>query len=293
MWLLVLTLLAADNAGTAELVLRAATHDQHLEARTSNGLRVGVIVGNSRRVRADADEFIAEARALQSSADELAPSWIESTGFTGRTALYRWLETNRVSLLFVPAGMGDAVDGIIEAAEAAGVLTIGRDPADAARGLVLSARFDDGAKKLVVNLEAASRAGVYFDGAVRQVALRVGGAEAREGREDVERALAQYTKALEDQNLGALKNVWPELARDEEAKILAGFKIARSQSVALAVLSVQERGPTLVARVRRADRLVTKDGKTVSAGNLVEFSLKRGGDGAWQIDSMSAATALH
>ena len=71
--------------------------------------------------------------------------------------------------------------------------------------------------------------------------------------------------------------------------IVASFKMARSHTIFFAVLRIDHRGEKARARVRRTDKLVTRDGQTVTAGTLIEISFSKVGDGAWQIDSMAKA----
>lgn len=169
---------------------------------------------------------------------------------------------------------------IVRACEAAGVLTLADSFGDVEQGLVIGLKLENDSKKLVVNMAAAERAGVNFDAAVRQVAFRVGGAPDTAGRDEVKLTLGRYGEAILERDLDALRGVWPALAGDDEKRIVTSFKMARSHKVSFAILQVEDQGDKARARVRRADKLVTRDGQTVVAGTIVDISFQKGGDGA-------------
>ncbi len=188
--------------------------------------------------------------------------------------------------------MEENVRSIVTASEAAGVFTLAGSPIDVERGLVIGLRVSAGSKKLVVNMAAAERTGVDFDAVVRQVALRVGNTPAKKDRDELRQTLVRYTEAIQERDLDALRGVWPALEGDDEKRIVASFKMARSHTIFFAVLRIEHQGEKAQARVRRTDKLVTRDGQTITAGALVEISFSKVGDGAWQIDSMAKANPL-
>jgi hypothetical protein len=292
MLILLIALAAApsQNSETTETLLRAAAYDKNLEARTPEGLRLGVVFDPGiPDAQESAEQFVKLAAAIDS---EFAPAWVELVAFESESQLYTWHKEHHVSVLFVPTGMGATLDSIVRACEAAGVLTIADSFTDVEKGLVIGLRFDDGSKKLVVNMAAAERAGVDFDASVRQVAARVGGAPDSAGRDEVAHTLDRYGTAIQERDLDALRGVWPALEGDEEKRIVSSFKMARAHRISFAILQVEDQGTKARARVRRADKLVTRDGQTIVAGTIVEISFQKQGDGGWVIDSMANAGPL-
>lgn len=288
--LLALATTSLQSSETTETLLRAAAYDKNLEARTPEGLRLGVVFDPGiPDTKASAEHFAKLAKALNS---EFAPAWVELVAFESESQLYKWEKEHLVSVLFVPTGMDETIDSIVHACEAAGVLTLADAFTDVENGLVLGLRVEDGTKKLVVNMAAAERAGVDFDAAVRQVAARVGGAPDTAGRNEVADTLVRYGSAIQERDLAALRGVWPALQGDEEKRIVTSFKMAKTHRISFAILRVEDQGTTARARVRRADKLVTRDGQTVVAGTIVEISFQKTGDGGWVIASMANAGPL-
>ena len=290
--LLIIALVAAPLASidATETLLRAAAYDRNLEARTPEGFRLGVVFDpDLPESKAAAEQFAAEANALKATGSEFTPEWVELVAIENRAQLYKWIRKHLVSALYVPAGMKENVRSIVTASEAAGVFTLAGSPTDVERGLVIGLRVSAGSKKLVVNMAAAERAGVDFDAVVRQVALRVGDAPAKEDRDELRQTLVRYTEAIQARDLDALRGVWPALDGDDVKRIVASFKMARSHTIFFAVLRVDRQGEQAQARVRRTDKLVTHDGQTLTAGTVIEISFSKDGDGAWQIDSMAKA----
>lgn len=288
--LLALATAPAQTSETTKTLLRAAAYDNNLEARTPEGLRLGVVFDpGAADSKTSAEEFAKQASALDS---EFAPAWVELVAFEGESQLYTWEKENHVSVLFVPAGMEGSLASVVRACEAAGVMTLADSVADVEQGLVIGLKLAGDSKKLVVNMAAAERAGVDFDATVRQVASRVGGAPETAGRDEVEQTLGRYGEAIQERDLDALRGVWPALAGADEKRIVTSFKMARSHKVSFAILHVEDQGGKPRARVRRADKLVTRDGQTIVAGTIVDISFQKGGDGAWVIDSMATAGPL-
>jgi len=286
---LVVTVPAADVDST-ETLLRAAAYDRNLEARTPEGFRLGVAFDpEGPASKESAEGFAAAASVLKATGSELAPVWVELVAVNDASQLYRWMKEHHVSALYVPAEMGPKVPSIVSASEAAGVFTIAGSPAAVEDGLVVGVRVSDGSKKLVVNMAAAERCGVDFDAVVRQVAQRVGDAPARGERDQLRDALARYSEAIQAHDLDALRSVWPALKGNEEKRIVASFEMARSHTISFALLRIDNRGDHVSARVRRVDRLVTRDGQEVHAGSVVDISFSKVDDGSWQIDAMANA----
>lgn len=279
---------APTDTEITETLLRAAAYDKNLDARTPEGFRLGVAFDvDVAETKAAAETFARSVDSVTSS--ELTPSWIELVGVESTGQLYKWIREHHVTALFVPAGLEARVPSIVAAAEAAGVFTLAGSPLDVERGLVLGLRVSGDSKKLVVNMAAAERAGVDFEGSVRQVASRVGDAPDKIDRDGFHETLVQYSDAIRERDLDALRTVWPGLEGEDEQRIVASFKMARSHSVYFAMLQIDARGETARARVRRTDKLITRDGQAVTAGTLVEIAFSKAGD-RWQIDSMNKAS---
>ena len=293
--ILIITLVAPPPASTdvTETLLRAAAYDRNLAARTPEGFRLGVVFdADLPESKTAAEQFAAEANSLKATGSEFAPEWVELVAVDNAAQLYQWTLTHHVSALYVPAGMEANVRSIVTASEAAGVFTLAGSPTDVERGLVIGLRVNEGAKKLVVNMAAAERAGVDFDTVVRQIALRVGDPPAKKDRVELRQTLVRYTEAIQERDLEALRDVWPALEGDDEKRIAASFKMTRSHSVFFALLRIELQGEKAQARVRRTDKLVTRDGQTITAGAVIEISFSKVKNGAWQIDSMANANPL-
>jgi len=286
------SLLPAGQISDAEQILKVVKYDRNLNARTPEGLRLLILfdpdVDDSRN---SAAAFQKEVATLTRERSELAPAATEMLPFAGESGLYRDLVAKKISAVYVSQGFGERLSEVVRAAEDAGVMTLAGDADDVERGLTTGILHQGEARKIVVNMGAAERAGVDFDPAVRQVAQRAGSRAPEPGRSALAEALSRYRDAIEQKDMAALRSLWPALSDEEARRVEASMTGVRSQQVFLGLLRIEGQGARFRARVRRSDHLVTRDGQTLVSGRLMEIVFTRSGTGDWLIDSMGSVRA--
>ena len=94
----------------------------------------------------------------------------------------------------------------------------------------------------------------------------------------------RYRSALEQQNLGALKAIWPGLSGPQQAAIEAEFANARAISVELGTPRIQVNGQSATVVVRRLYQLRTRDGQQLRSETTTTLHLRH--NGAWHIESV-------
>ncbi len=284
-----LLLSPTEELSDAEQLFKVVSYDRNLKARTSDGLRLLILFtpgGESSRNGAAA--FQKEVAALTRASREDAPIATEILPYAGETELYRDLVAKKVSALYVSEGFDESLPAVVRAAEEAGVMTLAGNPDDVERGLVVGILHQGDAKKIVVNMGAADRAGVDLDPAVRQVAHRAGSGPFEPERRGMAEALARYRAAIEQKDMAALRSLWPALSDSEAKRVESSMASVRSQQVFLALLRVEVAGERIKARVRRSDYLVTREGEKLVSGRFIEIVFARSPDGGWLIDSMGS-----
>jgi hypothetical protein len=275
----------AESASDMEQLLRVVSYDRNLQARNPDGLRLAILHdGSTPPSRNDADRVLAEVEALRRAGSKFAPDAAETIRFSGETELYSALVAKKISALYITPGLASSLDQVIRAAENAGVITLSMTVTDVEHGLAVG--LGEG-RKVVVNIGAAERCGVDLDPVVRQVAQRVGMVSPDPERAHLTETLSGYRVAIENKDVEALKALWPGLTGQEAAKVKASMSAVRTHNVALALLRIEEEGGQLRVRVRRADRLVTREGEKLVSGRLMEIRFRRSEAGAWVIDSMA------
>jgi hypothetical protein len=282
---LLASLLAADGASEAEQLLRVVGYDRNLDARTPDGLRVAVLHDpNVEASRLDAERFVAEAALILREGSNAKPATIEKVAYSSEVDLYSFLVSKKISVLYVASGLTTVLEPVIRASEDAGVMTLAGQVEDVESGLAVG--LAEG-RKVVVNIGASERCGVDLDPAVRQVARRVGDVSPDPERTRLSETLGRYRDAIESKDIEALKALWPDLSSQEAAKVQASMNGLRSHDVSLALLRIEPDGGRLRVRVRRADRLQTREGETLVSGRLMEIVFRRSDAGGWVIDSMA------
>ena len=282
----------AGQLSDAEQLLKVVSYDRNLNARTPDGLRLLILFAPEIEASAfAAAAFQKEVGALTRQRSELAPAATEMLPFAGEAELYRSLISKKISAVYVSEGFGAALPEVVRAAEDAGVMTLAGDPEDVKRGLATGILHQGDARKIVVNMSAAERAGVDFDPAVRQVAQRTGAGASEPERSALAEALSRYRNAIEQKDMAALRSVWPALSDDEAKRVEASMAAVRSQQVFLALLRIEDQGGRFKARVRRSDHLVTREGEKLVSGRLIEIVFARSSDGGFFIDSMGSVEA--
>jgi len=285
-----LSLAPSDGISDAERILKVVSYDRNLQARTPDGLRLLVLFAPEVDTsRSGAARFHDEVAALTRGRGPLAPAAIEMLPFTNEAELYRDLVAKKISALYVAEGL--PLLELIRAAEQAGVMTLAGSAPDVERGLVAGILHQGDARKIVVNMGAAERAGVDLDPAVRQVAQRAGGGASEPERRGLTETLTRYRDAIEKKDMAALRSVWPALSDDEAKRVEASMAAVRSQQVFLALLRIEGQAGRFEARVRRSDHLVTREGEKLVSGRLIEIVFARSSDGGWLIDSMGGVEA--
>jgi hypothetical protein len=279
------TLLAADGASQAEQLLKVVAHDRNLEARTPEGLRLAALHDpGDDASRLDAERFVSEVTSILREGANVRLQTVENVPFTNQAELYSFLVTKKISAVYVAPGLSDVLPEVTRASEDAGVMTLAGAIADVERGLAVG--LGDG-RKIVVNIGAAERCGVDLDPAVRQVARRVGETSPDPERGRLAETLSRYRNAIETKDIDALRALWPDLSGQEAEKVQASMNGVKAHDVSVALLRIEPDGARIRVRVRRSDRLLTREGKTLVSGRLMEIYFRRSEAGAWVIESMA------
>ncbi|MFQ5789536.1 MAG: protein kinase [Acidobacteriota bacterium] len=71
----------------------------------------------------------------------------------------------------------------------------------------------------------------------------------------IRKAIASYERAIETKDLALFKAVKPNLSRDEEKRVQAGFDAVRSQQVEIDILSIEVEGQRATVRLARRDTI--------------------------------------
>jgi hypothetical protein len=103
--------------------------------------------------------------------------------------------------------------------------------------------------------------------------------EAREA--SVRRVIADYARAVEQQDIALYRSVKPDLSSDDEKKLREAFKAVSSQQVGITVDSVEIDGDEASVKVTRQD---TVNGRAQPTRRQL-FRLARAG-GSWTLVSM-------
>jgi len=96
----------------------------------------------------------------------------------------------------------------------------------------------------------------------------------------IRRVIAAYARAIEAKDLDAFRSVKPNLSPAEQRRLEDSFR-AGSQKVDITVLSIERRGPSAAAKVRRRDTL-TAGGRSQTSETQQTMTLVRSGAG-WVI----------
>ncbi len=106
---------------------------------------------------------------------------------------------------------------------------------------------------------------------------------AHRGIQDV---LARYRAAFESRNIAALTSIWPTLSGSQLQTLTNAFKDYKSIAMTLMPASdPQFNGNQVTITCRREQKIVLKNGQTLTPQQTVTFHLKRAGSG-WQIESI-------
>lgn len=104
-------------------------------------------------------------------------------------------------------------------------------------------------------------------------------------RQQVEAVLASYAKAIENEDVDALKRAWPSLSGKQLKSVVDSFGFARAHQVRLDVTSVKATGDRAVATCNRHDRLETNEGKVIQNDSVATFDLRSTPQG-WVIENL-------
>ncbi|MFN7937548.1 MAG: protein kinase [Bryobacteraceae bacterium] len=106
---------------------------------------------------------------------------------------------------------------------------------------------------------------------------------AHRGIQDV---LARYRAAFESRNIAALTSIWPTLSGSQLQTLTNAFKDYKSIAMTLMPASdPQFNGNQVTIACRREQKIVMKNGQTLTPQQTVTFHLRRAGSG-WQIESI-------
>ncbi|MCL4814595.1 MAG: hypothetical protein KJ061_19075, partial [Vicinamibacteraceae bacterium] len=98
----------------------------------------------------------------------------------------------------------------------------------------------------------------------------------------IRRAVATYARAIETKDLALFRSVKPNLTRDEEQRIEAGFRAVTSQRVNVTILSIDRKNGQARVTLRRRDT-IEAGGRRQTADSRQTLTLVRSPAGAWTI----------
>jgi hypothetical protein len=98
----------------------------------------------------------------------------------------------------------------------------------------------------------------------------------------IRRVVATYARAIENKDLALFRSVKPNLTRDEEQRIEAGFRAVSSQRVAVTILSIERADARATVVLRRRDT-IEAGGRRQTADSRQSLTLVRSSSGAWTI----------
>jgi len=71
----------------------------------------------------------------------------------------------------------------------------------------------------------------------------------------IRRLTASYARAIETKDIGLFRSIKPNLSREEERRLMEGFKAVTSQRVNTTILSIDRKGDEAVVVLRRRDTI--------------------------------------
>jgi hypothetical protein len=104
---------------------------------------------------------------------------------------------------------------------------------------------------------------------------------AEEDEAAIRRVTATYARAIETKNVELFRSIKPDLSREEERRLLDGFRAVTSQEVDLTILSIQRRGDEASVVLRRRDT-IEAGGRRQAAESQQTMRLARTAAG-WKI----------
>ena len=97
----------------------------------------------------------------------------------------------------------------------------------------------------------------------------------------IRRLTASYARAIETKDIGLFRSIKPNLSREEERRLMEGFKAVTSQRVNATILSIDRKGDEAVVVLRRRDTIQAQ-GREQTAESQQTLRLTRTG-GTWVI----------
>jgi hypothetical protein len=96
--------------------------------------------------------------------------------------------------------------------------------------------------------------------------------------------VATYARAIETKDLVLFRTVKPNLSRDEERRLVDGFRAVSSQRVALTILSIDRQAQDATIRVHRRDS-IQAGGRQQTIDSQQTLRMARTG-GGWVIEEI-------
>jgi len=93
----------------------------------------------------------------------------------------------------------------------------------------------------------------------------------------IRQVVTTYGRAIETKDIALFRSVKPNLSREEERRILEGFRAVESQQVRITIRSIDRRGPQAIVRLQRRDT-ITAGGREQTTESGQTLTLERSGD---------------
>jgi hypothetical protein len=145
----------------AELLAKLESYDRSFAARAGGDARILIAV---KAGSAKSELSAAEMRSALSRVELIGglPHRETVVAYAGAAELAQRCRSEHVAIVFVAAGLEDAIEAIGAALASASVLSVGALPSYVAKGVVLGFELESGKPKIIINLEQARRQSVNF-----------------------------------------------------------------------------------------------------------------------------------
>lgn len=268
----------ADAA--ADFLLRALKFDRNLKSRSIDGIRILVLCRNDSDAKSAAGVYATAFQARSQGGIQGLPVTAQVAGFESISKLLTTIDGKRFNLIFAHDSLVNRSSAILEAAQELKIPTIAASRTLVQRGLAIGVFANNGSTKIIVNLPAAIGQGLNLSSDLLQLSevLRADSGE-------IYRLLGRYETALANEDMAALKQVWPSLDSSQEKKIKESFRFTRSWQVQHTDVQVDFKGDLATVSCLRKDDIVTTDGQSVSNEAQITLALSNR-SGAWLIDKI-------
>jgi hypothetical protein len=252
--------------------------------------RAAAIAGRDQALKGEADKLVKEVFEAGRAKENEADAFAKGPQLTQATAAYqdatqRYGEaTRRAQVLRQDRAEADQTRTRMQAEKQ----KARTDAADYRPGLAEEQQGDSSYQKLAFK-EATGHYGIAQGLYAKAAAPAPTPPKPAAGdpRNEIRAALDAYKRAIEGKDLGLFQQIRPNLSNTELQRVRASFEQSKSQTVELRIESIEVNGDEALAKGRRLDVFVPKEGRPVQNEAPFLFKLKKTAGGNWVIQAVN------